>query len=294
MVMSPPCAVKRWVSSGLRAAGRDHLAALHQGRGHRDRLVEQAAGIVAEVDDVAGELVLRDLLLDIADRLAQPFGGLLVERADPDIADVAALDVILHRTDADDLARNRDLDRLVGVLADDLQPDRAVGRALHLVDGLVERHALDLVIVDRGDHVARHDAGARGRRVVDRRHHLDEAVLHGDLDAEPAELAMRGLLHLRPALLVHVAGVRVERGDHAVDRALDELGVLGLLDVVGLDLLEHLAEQVELRIGVAVVGMRGGVGDGEQMRALRRGHEQGETRARDRPEQKANMFAHYP
>ena len=42
---------------GVAAAGRDDLAALEEGVGDRDRLVEQAAGIVAQVEDEALQLV---------------------------------------------------------------------------------------------------------------------------------------------------------------------------------------------------------------------------------------------
>src|SRR6185437_16569504 len=45
------------------AAGRDDLAAGQKRTHHRNRLVEQAARIVAEIDDVADDLVLRNLLL---------------------------------------------------------------------------------------------------------------------------------------------------------------------------------------------------------------------------------------
>ena len=109
---------------------------------------------------------------------------------------------------------------------------------------------MNLLIVDVGDHVARQDAGLGRGRIVDRRDHLDEAVFHRDLDAEPAELAMGGLLHVAPALLIHVARMRIERGDHAVDGAFHQLGIVGLLDVAGLDPLEHVAEQIELRVGI--------------------------------------------
>src|SRR3974390_383152 len=56
--------------------------------GHR--LVEQAARVVTEVDDIAHELVRRDLLVDVGDRLVQAFRRLLVERGDANVADVAA------------------------------------------------------------------------------------------------------------------------------------------------------------------------------------------------------------
>ncbi len=50
---------------GVAAAGRDDLAAVEEGVRHRDRLVEQAAGVVAQVEDVALELVGRNLRLEL-------------------------------------------------------------------------------------------------------------------------------------------------------------------------------------------------------------------------------------
>jgi hypothetical protein len=93
-------------------------------------------------------------------------------------------------------------------------------------------------------------AGAGGRRVVDRRHHLDEAVFHRDFDAEPAELAARLHLHVAEVLGIMKLRMRIERGEHAVDGRLDQLGVFDLLDILGADVLEDVAEQVELPIGV--------------------------------------------
>ena len=114
----------------------------------------------------------------------------------------------------------------------------------------------DRLAVDMRDEVAGLQPGARRRRVVDRRDHLDQAVLHRDLDAEPAELAAGLHLHVAEVLGVHVARMRVERGQHAVDRGFDQLLVGDLLDIVGAHALEHLAEQVELPIGVGRVGCR--------------------------------------
>ena len=54
---------------GIAAAGRDDLAALEEGVGNGDRFFQQAAGIVAEVDDVALQLVA-DLVLQVGDLAA--------------------------------------------------------------------------------------------------------------------------------------------------------------------------------------------------------------------------------
>ena len=106
------------------------------------------------------------------------------------------------------------------------------------------------LVVEMGDDVVRHHAGLGGGRVVDRRNDLDQAVLHRHFDAKPAELAAGLDLHVLEALGVHVARVRIEPVEHAVDRVLDELAVVRLLDVVGAHPLEHVAEQIELPVGV--------------------------------------------
>jgi hypothetical protein len=59
-------------------------------------------------------------------------------------------------------------------------------------------------------------------------------------------------LHLQvaEATQVHVARMRIEPCEHAVDRRFDELSVVGLIDVIGPHPLEHFAEQSELPVGV--------------------------------------------
>ncbi len=83
--------------------------------------------------------------------------------------------------------------------------------------------------------------------------HLHDAVLHGDLDAEAAELAARLHLHVAVVLRAEVGGVRVERREHAVDGRLDQHRVVGLLDVVGADPFQHVAEQVELPVELRIL-----------------------------------------
>jgi hypothetical protein len=57
--------------------------------------------------------------------------------------------------------------------------------------------------------------------------------------------------------------MRIERAQHAVDGILDELLLLDRLDIVAADALQHVAEQVELLIELALVaagGLRIGLG----------------------------------
>ena len=68
--------------------------------------------------------------------------------------------------------------------------------------------------------------------------------------AETAEFAARLHLHVAVALRIHVARMRVEPREHAVDGRFDQLGIIGLLDVIGADALEHVTEQIELPVGV--------------------------------------------
>jgi hypothetical protein len=205
---------------------------------------------------------------------------LFVERTDPDITDVAAFGMEADRLDLDDFALDRNVDRLVRALALDLQLGAGVDRSLHLVDRLLQGQALNGVAVDRGDEIARQDAGLRRRRAVHRRDHLHQAVFHRDLDPEPTELAMGGLLHVFPGRLIHVARMRIKRGDHAIDGALDQFGVVGLLDIIGPDALEHVAEQIQLRIGVGA-GSRAGrcLGRPDPELVAGAGDEKGQARA---------------
>ncbi len=265
---------------GIAAARRDDLAPLEERVGDRDRLVEQAARIVAQIDHVALELLVRDLVGDVADRLLEAVGGLLVELGDADDADVVALDARAHRAHADDVAHDRHFDRLLDALARDLEADLGVDLAAHLLDRLIEREALHRLVVEMRDDVARAHARLGGRRVVDRGDDLHQAFLHGDLDAEAAELAARLHLHVAEALRVHVARMR-----------LDQLAVVRLLDIVRAHALEDVAEQIELAIGVD--GGRGARArpDGNHRRL---GDKDGQRGPRRRTENNQGSLAHHP
>src|SRR5215510_11728252 len=111
-------------------------------------------------------------------------------------------------------------------LAHDLELDLGVLRPAHLLDRLVEREPLHRLVVEMGDDVVGHDAGLGRRGFVDRGDDLDQAVLHGHLDAEAAELAAGLHLHFAEALGIHVARMRIEPSQHSVDRRFDEFAVV--------------------------------------------------------------------
>ena len=169
------------------------------------------------------ELVGADLGRELLDAAAQALVGLLVELRDAQNADVApsarartGRTLIVSRVSLTSIGSFDSLRWILSVTD-------GVDRAAHLVDGLVQVEALDRLAVDLRDDVVGENPGTRGRRVVDRRDDLHEAVFHRHLDAEAAEFAAGLHLHVTEALGVHVARMRIERGQHAVDGRFDEL-----------------------------------------------------------------------
>ena len=103
-----------------------------------------------------------------------------------------------------------------------------------------------------GDQVVGENACFLGRRFVNRCDHLDDFVLHGDFNAESTKLAARLHLHVLESLRVHVAGVRVKTGQHAIDGRVDQLFGVRFFDVVGAHPVKHVTKQVEVTVGILV------------------------------------------
>ena len=130
-----------------------------------------------------------------------------------------------------------------------------VGLAAHLVDRFLERKALDRRVVDAGDQIAGHHAGARRRRIVDRAHHLDQPALHHHFEAKAAEfLALHAALEVLQGLGIEIVRMRVERRQHAVDRRLDHFLVVGLLGVIVAHFVEHFGKERELVVRAGAGG----------------------------------------
>ena len=106
------------MSSLLAAALRDDLAAFEEGVADLDRLVEQAAGVGAQVDDIADRLAAGRLVDRQSARRLVCVRDIAGEGVDVDDAD-AVLDLPLDRAKLDPLADDGDVERLVAAGPDD-------------------------------------------------------------------------------------------------------------------------------------------------------------------------------
>ena len=181
----------------------------------------------------------------VLELLGQVGTGLFLELGDADVADAVVQHLAAHAAHLDDVAHDLQHDGLGTIGAHDGQRDRRLGRAAHELDRFVQRHALGGRVVDLDDEVAGHHAGAR-RACPRWGNDLDEAVLGADLDAQAAELALRGGLHFAEGLGVQVGRVRIQVGHHAGDRVADERLVINRFDIVVLDRGEDVAQLPEL------------------------------------------------
>jgi len=205
--------------------------------------MQQPARVVAQIEH---QSLGRTLPLQVVDGLDQVLDRALLELRDADEA-VARLDhARAHRLHLDYVAHQPDLERLRLALAHHRQHDRGLGLAAHQLDGLGQRHATGELVVDLDDQIAAPDAGARRRRVVDRRDHANRTLLGADLDAEAAELALGAGLQVLEGVGIEEGRVRVEPREHAADGLLDQLAVVHRLDVVGLDGAEDFGELADL------------------------------------------------
>jgi hypothetical protein len=226
--------------------GVDHQRTLGQKRSrYRNRAVQQAAGIVAQIEHQAFHAAL--IFLEQAhDRGGEILAGVLLELAHAEIG-VARLEQLrLDTLDLDDGARQRHHDGFRLAFAHDGERDLRVRLAAHALDGVGQRHAFDRGVIELDDEVARLHARARSGRIVDRGDHLDEAFFHADFDAQPAKLALRADLQLPERFLIEVGRMRIETGQHAVDRLGDEPLVVDRFDVVAFHASEHLGERAQL------------------------------------------------
>ena len=147
------------------AARHDDLLALREEEvRHGDRLVEEAAGVAAQVEDE----LLHALLLELLPVLRELGRGRVREVLQADVADARLEHEGVRDGVRRDLrARDGHLEGLVEAGPEDRDLDLRALRALELLDDGVDREVVDALPLDAVDDVARADAEAVGGRALD-------------------------------------------------------------------------------------------------------------------------------
>ena len=138
------------------------------------------------------------------------------------------------------------------------------GVAAHLLDRLVEIEAVDQLTVDVGDVIAGLDPCAPCGRVLGRSDDLHRTVLDRNGEAKAAVIPVGRGLELVEVGRFDVARMRIQRGEHAVDCALDQRLVVDLVDIIRLDALIDAHELLELLVIRGVGGSEGAGRHGNQ------------------------------
>ncbi len=207
---------------------------------HTDSLVQQAATVVAQIEDQSIELWIIELL----HRVGQIAVGRFVERGDAHIADAWPN----HRKILDAGARNfvanhGDFDRLVPTFARDGDMDGGALGALQHVCHFVGAEAVAGLSVDFGDHVAGANSGLECRRADERCDHDRLIFARGDRHAHAVIFAL--LLFAEECVLLGIEEIRmrIEHMQHSGNRAVvDDLVHVDWIGVVSLDDREDASE----------------------------------------------------
>src|SRR5258708_16364538 len=186
--------------------------------GEADRLIEQPAGIAAQIEHDPGQAAAR-LAAFVRERLRQALGRALVEAEDlkdRDIADPR------HRYGREHDECTLQLE-VVGQRAAGTrhpQHDAAADWTAEPLDHLALRQPGYRDAVDRDDRILGLHPGLRGRAL--RRHRSDPERIGGGVegDADAAETVTRGALVAR-RIRRRIAREAVERSRHAIEYRLD-------------------------------------------------------------------------
>ena len=153
-----------------------------------------------------------------------------------------------HGTDADNIARDGNFQRFVLAFAQHGEGDVGALLPAHALNRLGQCQSQHRLVIQMRDQIIGQHARALGRRVVDRRDHLDQPLINGDFNAKPAKLAARLYLHVFKALGRQIGRMRVERGQHAGQRRLDQLFVAWRIDIFRAHAFQNIAKQRELLV----------------------------------------------
>jgi hypothetical protein len=262
----------------MAAAGGDDGAFIEQHVAQIAGCFQEAAAIVAEVEDQAVDLLLR--LAVRAECGAELVGRALAEIIeDADVADTGMIgetidpfavfpaSIAQDRFEWDRRTCELVIDGLLAAGVEHAELDASAFLAADHSNCLAERHIFGFLAVDGDDSIARADAGHVGRLADQRLGDVQAAILRVviDNDADADEFTFELLLELIELVGTGVAGVGIELADHAVHRAFEEDARFDIADVVFRDDVHRVGQRGCVAIAAGpLVAQPGGDGDEEQ------------------------------
>ena len=223
------------------AFGINDQAAVQKQIRDSDGGVEYAARVVSEVQDQALETAFI-LGLEGFQHPAQVFGRVRLKTGDPHIAEAGFQHLAAHALVGDHGAGDAELKRRFLAFPENGQHDLAAWLAAHELDGVIQEHAFDRLVIQPDDHIAGLNAGPFRGGVVNGRDDPDKTVFHVDLNAQAAEFTRGPFLQILIRGLIQISGVRVQAREHAADRVFQQGAVVYGLHIIVFYLREHLAK----------------------------------------------------
>src|SRR5690625_1938988 len=220
------------------------VAALQEFIGHQDPLIEEAAAVVAQVEDERGGALLLELLELLDELLVE---AVIREGGDAHVTDVVRQQGRLDRDNLDLAAHDLEGDDVVLAGSLHLQPHRRALRPADEVGNIGGCHVGHVDAINREEDVAALHPGPGGGTVAVDGEHLDAlaglAVTHRQDRAYALERAGLVLGITAGRFRGLVVGVGVLEGlQHPVDGTAQQLLIVNVLQVVGLDRAVALQE----------------------------------------------------
>jgi hypothetical protein len=146
----------------------------------------------------------------------------------------------------------------VTVTSNGSRPSRRIAAdlAAHFLHRFRQAETLNRFAVEMADQIAWFEAGPERGCVVDWRDDFYKAVFHRHFNAQSAEFTPGLDLHVAKILGAEVAGMGVQRCQHAVNGCFDQIFIGNFLDVIRAYTFEDVAEQVQLPVGFRIVLLR--------------------------------------
>src|SRR5437868_8738323 len=234
--------------------GNDDLAFLQELIGNADTFAEQAAGVLAQVENKTLHIAhfverLGDLMLS----------GLLeagnVHVTDPGADEEMEVDAVAGNLVTDD----GEFERLIGALAEDSDAHRGSLGPFEQLGNFRRTEVVRRLAIDRHNDVAGMNARAVGRRTHKRSYDNDLVVARADGHADAVILAALCYPKQGIGLGIEEIGMGIEGVEHARDgTVVDRFVRVYRLSIVLLDDVINLGEGVETVADVSIASCGGG------------------------------------